>query len=321
MTRARTLLPLAALLIPPLVAQTGCGEPLDPSAPAQSQLTEKDPLPEPRLFNQLSSSESPTTLFGLAANDLWGLGGNGAIINWDGTTWRRFPSPTSSSIYAAWGSAKDNIWAVGNGGTLIRWNGTAWLKVTGSTIPTGVSFNDVWGTSASDVWVVGSEGVILRYNGTTWTSLSTAAINNLYTVWASSTTNAWVGGELGMLLRWNGTSFAEVSSGGSEDIRMIRGSSANRIWMIIGGNVRQWNGTTWTSAMVNGSKLFVLNDNAAWAYGQYSQNFFNGTTWAYTRFPTDYAQSLWWESTSSGWLTTSYAQLYRYNGMTWSQNW
>jgi hypothetical protein len=56
-----------------------------------------------------------------------------SVVHWDGTAWRRVPSPspgTFASLSGVAATSATNAWAVGGadaGKTLIlHWNGTAW---------------------------------------------------------------------------------------------------------------------------------------------------------------------------------------------------
>ncbi|HUJ07327.1 MAG TPA: hypothetical protein VLX31_14555 [Streptosporangiaceae bacterium] len=69
----------------------------------------------------------------------WTMGGQTAIFGWDGTRWRRVPSPSpggrsGSELHGVAANSADEAWAVGcarcfgPGSTtlILRWNGTAW---------------------------------------------------------------------------------------------------------------------------------------------------------------------------------------------------
>ena len=122
----------------------------------------------------------------LADSDLWAVGDNGlrgAILHWDGRTWRRVASPLFAFDIDAL-SAKD-IWAVGSsspGGLETRpraehWNGSRW-----KTVPTpggsGAYLRAVAALSPGDVWAVGAKkrGPLLEHwNGTAWGSIMSGA--------------------------------------------------------------------------------------------------------------------------------------------------
>ena len=128
-------------------------------------------------------------LFGVAATsagNAWAVGtGSGAktlILRWNGTFWRRVPSPSPAGGAALAGVAATsaiNAWAVGSSGTgktlIERWNGKTWTQVPSPSPGRGQLFG-VAATSAGSAWAVGltlpSSGpgktLILRWNGKTW---------------------------------------------------------------------------------------------------------------------------------------------------------
>jgi hypothetical protein len=106
------------------------------------------------------------------------------IIRWNGTAWRRVPSPPSAGsrflIGVAAASAR-SAWAVGFTGSVTspqdslieRWDGTAWRQVP-SPAPASTVLSDVAVISERSAWAVGytkagnGDTVIIRWNGTTW---------------------------------------------------------------------------------------------------------------------------------------------------------
>lgn len=111
------------------------------------------------------------------------------ILRWNGTAWKRVPSPNPAEggtlLGVAVTSAR-NAWAVGftsgpaqpRGKTVIEhWNGSRW-KLVPSPSPTGTAYLfSVAAASARSAWAVGLSGgvlsakpktVTLHWNGTTW---------------------------------------------------------------------------------------------------------------------------------------------------------
>jgi hypothetical protein len=132
----------------------------------------------------------------LSADNAWTAGfiscgcgpGTSLIEHWNGTAWKRLPSPTPGGGVIARAmaavSARD-VWAVGetgNGDSLtktltMRWNGTAWKQVPSPNPAASDSLSGVAATSASYAWAVGSSSnrsrnvfmtLILHWNGTAW---------------------------------------------------------------------------------------------------------------------------------------------------------
>jgi hypothetical protein len=173
-------------------------------------------------------------LFGVAAvsaANVWAVGGyvtsgalahNTLILHWNGTVWRRVPSPNpgpaSNLLNDVSVSSATDAWAVGQyenstgpERTLTEhWNGTAWAWVP-SPSPAGTSgfstLNGVAAVSAADAWAVGDyeksgaaqRSLIERWNGTAWKQVPSpnpsSGSNILNGVSASSATDIWAVGE------------------------------------------------------------------------------------------------------------------------------
>jgi hypothetical protein len=206
-------------------------------------------------------SPSPGTdsyLFGVAAVSArrgWAVGytssGSGfnirittLILQWNGTTWKRVPSPSPGAksgqaddfLYGVAATSAGSAWAVGDfadcgcgpGVPLIeRWNGKAWKRVPSPTSSTGGDLVSVAAVSARNAWAVGLSGqgisptktLILRWNGTAWkkarspapranSGLSGVAAVSARGAWAvGSTTNSSRSGGKTLILQWNGTAW------------------------------------------------------------------------------------------------------------------
>ena len=131
-------------------------------------------------------------LYGVAATsarNAWAVGaarsGKTLILHWNGTAWKRAPSPSSgafASLSSVAATSARSAWAVGEAGSkvsgktlILRWNGTTWKRVP-SPSPGLSILQGVAATSASNAWAVGyasrtgkpTKTLILRWNGTLW---------------------------------------------------------------------------------------------------------------------------------------------------------
>src|SRR5271156_2310075 len=102
-----------------------------------------------------------------SASNAWAVGYTNSgtlIVRWNGTAWKRVPSPGSagSLLYGVAATSSRDPWAVGctdcsgSGGSkalIVRLNGTAWQQVPSPSL--AGSLSSVAATSASNVWAVG----------------------------------------------------------------------------------------------------------------------------------------------------------------------
>ncbi len=210
-----------------------------------------------------------------SASNAWAVGSysNGTadqtlIERWNGTTWKRVPSPNPG------GSARFNVlrsvaatsatsaWAVGyySNGTaeqtlIVRWDGTTWKRVPSPSPSSSINrLAGVTATSATSAWAVGTydngiapQTLIERWNGTAWKRVpgpNPGSANNAFLgVTATSATSAWAVGAYQngtvfrtLIGRWNGTAWTQVPSPNlsSSDnfLQAVDATSATSAWAV-----------------------------------------------------------------------------------------
>ncbi len=105
-------------------------------------------------------------VFGTGPKDVWVVGNDGLVVQYDGTSWKKHTTGSSTYFQAVWGSSASDVWVVGNpifksDESILHWDGTTWKK---APPPHNSTFNAVWGTGAKDVWAVGSSYMV-HYDG------------------------------------------------------------------------------------------------------------------------------------------------------------
>ena len=91
------------------------------------------------------------------------------------------PSVTQNYLYAVWADAPDDVWAVGGGGAIVHYDGAAWSSVVTGNGANATLFS-VWGSGPDDVWAAGASGTVVHWNGKTWTQQANAGydVNNVW---------------------------------------------------------------------------------------------------------------------------------------------
>lgn len=87
-----------------------------------------------RAVTDVPGSLLPRALFkayGYQADDVILVGSEGAVLRWDGVSWRRDAVPTSEPIFSLWGRDRDDLYAVGGwtAGTVLHHGGDGWTEV------------------------------------------------------------------------------------------------------------------------------------------------------------------------------------------------
>src|SRR5690348_10520518 len=212
-----------------------------------------------------------------SASDAWAVGGNNGstlIAHWNGTAWKRVPSPNRPApdvLFGVAAASPSNAWAAGlyttnaspGGEPLIeRWNGTTWQEAATPSYSglTNVLYG-VAATSATNAWAVGTADfrpLILHWDGTTWKQVPSPAppaFDTLSGVAATSATSAWAVGSdsvRGTLsFHWNGTTWTRTP-GPSASLDLFSGvaaTSATNAWAVGSADnstlIARWNGTAW----------------------------------------------------------------------------
>jgi Carboxypeptidase regulatory-like domain len=248
---------------------------------------------------------------GTGSSDVWAVGHEDSItfgdrktliLRWDGSRWRRIPSPspgseTDQSILTGVAAiSPTDAWAVGTFRTTdpadaasltLHWNGTAWTSFPNNC---GTSLREVFALSATNVWAVGGSSTC-RWNGTTWTSIPAAppigqGFLDLQDVTGTAANNLWAVGLIasscgegvcfsGAIERWNGTAW--TFTGRPEVLYGVHAFAANDVYAVgsaIGPAVLHFDGSAWSdvpqpSPSIPG-RLFAVDASSAsnwWAVG------------------------------------------------------
>lgn len=139
----------------------------------------------------------------VSSSNIWAVGysygsprpplGRTLIVRWNGTVWRKVPSPNSGSgdnrldaVATIPGTKPARLWAVGSywrtddalQTLILRWNGGAWRKLPspeGEVLDDFYSLFAVTALSRTDAWAVGAAGdwppgfLIAHWDGRAWT--------------------------------------------------------------------------------------------------------------------------------------------------------
>jgi hypothetical protein len=221
------------------------------------------------------------------------------IERWNGSSWKRQPSPNPGSSYGqaylsgVAATSASNAWAVGrwaNGqgaSTLIlHWDGTAWTHVPSPNpgpVYGGSLLEGVTATSPDNAWAVGTyytgnypndtaETLIEHWDGTAWRHVPspnvTGSDNHLTAVAATSPTNAWAvgystfGGFHTLIEHWDGATWKRVPS---PDPRGSGGDRDNFLYAVTATSPADaWAVGQTCTAAVTCHTLILHRDGAMW---------------------------------------------------------
>jgi hypothetical protein len=239
-------------------------------------------------------------IWGAGPQDVFAVGANGTIVNYDGLSWSVQPSNTTDHLYSVWGSGGNDVFAVGANGTIVHYDGTSWAVQPSGTLG---HLSSVWGSAPNKVFAVGGEGqngIILGYDGSTWSMVDSFLNPPSFTsIWGSDSNNVFTVG-------YGGTK--QVVSGGAVfDIpvsKIFKSNDGGATWAPFLDAWYDYLSGLWGSGPAN---LFTVG--ASWTDSPPVGVIYHyeGAEWASAYPPTPGLESMWFQDiwgTASGELFT-----------------
>jgi hypothetical protein len=142
-------------------------------------------------------------VYGLAADDLWGVGGYGDAHHWNGQTWTHAHSTIPQDAKAIWSSGPDDVWICGGYDGLAHFDGKTWSRQPNpypETVPGRADWFALWGTGRRDLWLAGdrsNEAALYHFDGAGWTTAKIPRLppnTTLYAIGGSDRNHVWAVG-------------------------------------------------------------------------------------------------------------------------------
>jgi len=150
------------------------------------------------------TTEDLLALAVLAANDVYAVGGTGAIVHYDGTAWSAVAGPgTTERLIRVWASNTDDLYVVSQGGTLFhRGSGGSWQSKSFAPHEARA----VWGSSADRVFVTSQDtsggtpaSFVEKFDGSAWSVMPANTIYSLQDIWGRGASEAFAVGTGGVI--------------------------------------------------------------------------------------------------------------------------
>jgi photosystem II stability/assembly factor-like uncharacterized protein len=191
------------------------------------------------------------------------VGDKGVILEFDGSAWRKVPSPTQKDLNGVGGNSSHDVFAVGNSGTILRYNGTTWQQMDS---PTTEDLLSVSGDGAGGAFAVGFRPTILRFSGQKWQVVDIHTLRPevrpfvLFSVCAIGPDRALAAGTKGTLLGFNGSDWKDLAQKKRDDATGLFTAPVHSlemvtsVWFDDGGNtfavtaepaILQYDGKEW----------------------------------------------------------------------------
>lgn len=266
--------------------------------------------------SQGATTENINDIDSLASNNIWAVGANGKILQYNGTNWSEHSDIGTNELFSVEAIASNDIWATGPSGKFYHYNGTSWSETHDVS---NRAVYDIDAISASDIWAVGDHGDVDYYNGSTWVKFDDMGNQAIHAVTAIATNDVWAAGASGKFYRYNGTTWSEFVDLGGETIYGIDAVSSTDIWATAtNGIVYHYNGTTWSQHSDLGAdtinSIQALSANDIWATGANGKVYhYDGATWSeFTDLGAQIFDAVHFISASEGWIAGDGGVIYQY---------
>lgn len=253
-----------------------------------------DPNETPQLDEITIVYDAPTadhlrSLTIVTASDIWAVGNNGTIINYDGSSWSSVSSPVSDNLFGVDAVSASDIWAVGRSGKILNYNGTSWSEHT----DTGAEAWNAVSMASSTFGFAGGNSAnnLAEFDGSTWTEYAAPSNDNVNDIYTLSDGTAWAVADSGKIHYYNGSSWSEHTDIGAEDIEGIHMISASDGFAVgSAGKVWRYNGSTWSEETDTGGDLWegvsMVDSSSGWFVGENGQIYeWDGSSWSSVSSP------------------------------------
>ena len=260
--------------------------------------------------------------------------------HFDGTTWSATSLPVQGS--GIWGVAPDDIFVVGGNGAILHYNGNSWSTMTSPTTAQlkgvwGSSGNNVYAIGEISTPNAASSTVVLHYDGVSWAVVKELKTTKLNSLWGSSESNILAGGSGGYSLAGYSITLTEQRGPLRIAARTTSEKCGDFPITTCTRSIRAV--TSCTTTGLDGSCKGRDSPNNSWMCGGTSVNqlftvgsngrilVYNGTSWSLMTSNTAYAlQSIWGTSASDVYvvgydqsaMTTQKSVILHYDGISWS---
>ena len=268
-------------------------------------------------------------IWGSSSTDVHAVGQAGAVLTFDGKTWKRAGRRfESAEVHDLWADSPSNIYLASKPGEVLRFDGKAW-----TTLASGTSkpLRGITGTAAGEVYAVGDGGTVQCHDGKSWfKSVNTGSTNDLKAAWSDSKGQVIAVGNLGQVLRCSACKCSVDKSGVTSALRAVWGSGPKDVYAVgDSGTVIHHDGSGWktvsgipkVSASTDLHAAWVSPTGDLWAAGASGTLLHRSKTGTWTTHAPGIAGTLstvWGSASGKVYVGGPAGALSRYDGKTWT---
>jgi len=169
-------------------------------------------------LRNIGTNETVEKLWYNSQNNIYGIGNEGLIVHYNGSSWQKQESGTNVNLTDIWGSGPGNIWVCGHetsqfASVLLHYDGNSWNTIwrTGMNSPPYSTFtllHSLWFSNGDSLWIVGDS--LYSQSQTNFSSIQVWNVPFQYFQFAirgSAYNNIFVAGDHGMLWHYNGANW------------------------------------------------------------------------------------------------------------------
>lgn len=199
------------------------------------------------------------------AEHVFAVGDGGAVLHFDGQSWRSQVANTRLPLHAVCGWGTGQALAVGWMGIICRYQDGAWRRVQGGvTDESGQRFVNsrenqplfgLWTGKSGQAWAVGDYGRIARFDGSAWQEIDSGVSTHLRGILGLDDGTLLACGAGGLLLRCRGGRWQAMDSDTGAHLNRLWARSANEIYAVGGqynvranrfvGSIHRYDGRRW----------------------------------------------------------------------------
>jgi hypothetical protein len=195
-----------------------------------------------RSLSSIQLGSSVTKLWGTSRNNIYGVGPNGSIAHFDGTSWTKMESGTTVDLTDISGSPDGKeVWACGyetsdGSSVILRLKNGVWEKFGGNTV-NSLLYNVILG-----VWSCHTNSLYIAHDGSV-SLFNTIIPNNIIigtfqigalAIRGSSKNNVGVCGDGGFIRHWNGITWESIQMGEPIDNRLYSLALSQKLFISVG---------------------------------------------------------------------------------------
>ncbi len=155
-------------------------------------------------------------VWGSSPDNVFAVGDKGAILHYDGQSWKTMSSNTEANLRGIWGAGPNNVYAVGwrslpFEGVVLRYDGHSWQKV----LSEDAKFQSIWGFGPDDIYLLDDLGNLYHFDGQSWQEEGYITPRNgrIYDLWGTGQDDIFVVGEYGILVHFDGSEWQDQAQG------------------------------------------------------------------------------------------------------------